>query len=220
MPRFKIIVLASCWKVVSISTAHCEEYGKYTHSSEEPFNLSSATSFEEQICKMVTTLPKRPALQPQTVKKGPYTVPAHGALPVVGETLPRRHPSAQHKLLQHPEQGVETIYDILERSARKFGNADALGSRRVLDTHVETKSTPDGRGGTVEKKWTFSELSDYTYISFEELRKRALRVGAAMRMLGLQRGDRVEVYGATSAFWFTVAHGTLFSLRMGYNQAD
>jgi long-chain acyl-CoA synthetase len=163
---------------------------------------------------MMPSLPLRPVLQPQTIKKGPYTVPAHGALPVTGETLPRRHPSAQHKLLQRPEQGISTVFDILERSAQKFGNADALGSRRVLDTHVETKRTPDGHGGTVEKEWTFYELSDYTYISFEELRKRALRVGVAMRMLGLRRGDRVEVYGATSAFWFTVAHGKLSAPRL------
>lgn len=157
----------------------------------------------------MTSIPRRPVLQPQTTKRGPYTVPAHGALPVAGETLPRRHPSAQHKLLQHPEQGVTTVFEILERSARKFANADALGSRRVLDAHVETKRTPDDHGGTVEKEWTFYQLSDYMYISFKELRKRALRVGAAMRMLGLRRGDRVEIYGATSAFWFTVAHGTL-----------
>jgi long-chain acyl-CoA synthetase len=115
---------------------------------------------------------------------------------------------AQYRLLEHPEQGVTTVFDILQRSAQKFGAADALGSRRVLRTHVEVKSVPDGHGKTTEKKWTFYELSDYTYISYHELRKRALRAGAAMRLLGLQQGDRVEIYGATSAFWLTVAHGT------------
>jgi long-chain acyl-CoA synthetase len=156
---------------------------------------------------MTTPLPQRPALQPRVVKQGPYTVVAHGALPVAGETLPRRHPSAQYELLKHPEQGVATVFDILERSARKFGAADALGSRRVLGMHVKTRNVSDGRGGTVEKEWTLYELSEYSYISFHELRNQALCTGAAMRGLGLQQGDRVEIYGATSAFWFTVAHG-------------
>lgn len=156
---------------------------------------------------MTTPLPQRPALQPRVVKHGPYTVVAHGALPVAGETLPRRHPLAQHELLKHPEQGVATIFDILERGARKFSAANALGSRKVIGTHVKTKDVSDGRGGMVEKKWTLYELSEYSYISFHELRIRALCVGAAMRGLGLRQGDRVEIYGATSAFWFTVAHG-------------
>lgn len=124
-----------------------------------------------------------------------------------GETIPRRHPSAKRKLLEQPESGAATVYDILKRSARKFGKASALGSRKVLDTHVETKKVQDGHGGTVDKQWTYYELSDYTYISFVELEQCALRTGAAMRTLGLQRNDRVEIYAATSAFWFTVAHG-------------
>ncbi|KAF2119428.1 hypothetical protein BDV96DRAFT_610450 [Lophiotrema nucula] len=156
---------------------------------------------------MANSLPPRPDLQPRTVKRGPYTVEADGAPQVAGETIPRRHPSAKHKLLEEPEPGVATVYDILKRSARKFGKANALGSRKVLDTHVETKKIKNGQGETVEKKWTYYELSDYSYISFLELESRALRAGAAMRKLGLEKNDRIEIYAATSAFWFAVAHG-------------
>lgn len=126
---------------------------------------------------------------------------------MVGETIPRRHPSAKYELVKQPEAGVATVYDILTRGARKFGKASAVGSRKVLGTHVETKKVRDSQGNKVDKEWTYYELADYTYISYLELEQRALRTGAAMRALGLQRNDRVEIYAATSAFWFTVAHG-------------
>lgn len=156
---------------------------------------------------MATSLPHRPTLEPRTVKQGPFTVEADGVPHVAGETIPRRHPSAKHALLTRPDPGVATVYDVLTRGARKFGNADALGSRKVLGTHVETKKVRDSQGNSVDKEWTFYELSDYTYISYVELEQRALSAGAAMRALGLQRNDRVEIYAATSAFWFTAAHG-------------
>ncbi|KAF2794232.1 acetyl-CoA synthetase-like protein [Melanomma pulvis-pyrius CBS 109.77] len=156
---------------------------------------------------MAESLLKRPVLQPQIVTRSPYTVEAPDAPKVDGETIPRRHPSAKHKLVEQPEPGVATVYDVLRRSARKFGKASALGSRKALHTHTETKQVQDGQGGIIEKKWTYYELSDYTYISFLDLEQRALRTGAAMRKLGVQQNDRIEIYAATSAFWFTVAHG-------------
>ena len=156
---------------------------------------------------MDNSLSQRPALESRTVKQGPFTVEAAGVPPVDGETIPRRHPSAKSELLSQPELGIATVYDILTRGARKFGKANALGSRKVLDTHVETRKVRDSQGNTVNKEWTYYELADYTYISYLELEQRALQAGAAMRTLGLQRNDRVEIYAATSAFWFTVAHG-------------
>jgi long-chain acyl-CoA synthetase len=156
---------------------------------------------------MASSSHPRSPIQPRVLKQGPYTVEPDGAQKVAGETLPRRHPVAKETLLHEPEAGIATVYDILVRSARKFGDADAVGTRKVLDTHTETKKVKNGQGELVDKKWTYYELSDYHYISFNELERRALRVGAAMRKAGLKRNDRIEIYAATSAFWFTVAHG-------------
>ncbi|WPH04741.1 Hypothetical protein R9X50_00763600 [Acrodontium crateriforme] len=156
---------------------------------------------------MADHLSRRPIIQPRTIKPGPYTIEVEGVAKVHGETLPRRHPLAKDKLLTEPEPGVATLYDVLKRSVRKYGQLDALGSRKVVDTHVETKKVSDGQGGQVEKKWTFYELSDYSYITFEEFEKQALTAGTALRKLGLEPNDRIEMYAATSAFWITVAHG-------------
>ncbi|CAI6337224.1 unnamed protein product [Periconia digitata] len=150
--------------------------------------------------------PRSPIL-PRALKRGPYTVEADGAQKVAGETLPRRHPVAKHTLLHEPEPGIATVYDILVRSARKFADANAVGSRKVLNTHIETKKVKNGQGELVDKKWTYYELSDYHYISFNDLKNRALRVGQALRKAGLKQNDRIAIYAATSAFWFTIAHG-------------
>ncbi|KAH7083786.1 hypothetical protein FB567DRAFT_529921 [Paraphoma chrysanthemicola] len=156
---------------------------------------------------MASPLHPRSPIQPRVLKRGPYTVEVDGAQTVAGETLPRRHPVAKNELLHEPEPGVATVYDILMRSARKFGKSDAVGSRKVLDIHTEIKKVANGQGDLLDKKWTYYELSDYHYISFDELKIRALRAGAAMRKAGLKPNDRIEIYAATSAFWFTVAHG-------------
>lgn len=162
---------------------------------------------------MSTPLPRRPALRPRATRSGPCTVEAEGASKVEGETVPRRHPSARSVLAGEPEPGVATIFDVLKHGSRKFGDANALGSRKVLNTHAERKEVPDGRGGTAEKDWRYYELSDYSYTSYSQFERNALQAGTAMRKLGLQRNDRIEIYAASSAFWLTVAHGLLRRLQ-------
>ncbi|KAH0276046.1 putative AMP-binding enzyme, partial [Aureobasidium melanogenum] len=152
---------------------------------------------------------KLPSLHPRIIKSGPYTVEVEGVAMVDGETIPRRHPLAKEGLHERPEPEVQTIFDILRQAAKKHGHAHAMGSRRVLDTLTETKQTRDKEGKLVDKQWTYYELSDYSYLSYVEFEQRALLTGMAMRSLGLSRNDRIEIYAATSAFWFTVAHGAI-----------
>ncbi|KAH0343545.1 putative AMP-binding enzyme, partial [Aureobasidium melanogenum] len=152
---------------------------------------------------------KLPSLQPRIIKSGPYTVGVEGVAMVDGETIPRRHPLAKERLHERPEPEVQTVFDILRQAAKKHGHAHAMGSRRVLDMHTETKQTRDREGKLIEKQWTYYELSDYSYLSYVEFEQRTLLTGMAMRSLGLSRNDRIEIYAATSAFWFTVAHGAI-----------
>lgn len=153
-------------------------------------------------------------LQPRMAKKGPFTVEASGYEPVEGETIPRRHPSVKDKLITQPEEGVATTYDILRRGAAKFGNAKCVASRRLIKTHVENKKVKkivDGVEKEVDKKWTYFELSGYSYLSFIEFERLALQLGAGMRKLGLQKADRLHIYGATRF----VDPSTPLSFRLG-----
>ena len=133
-------------------------------------------------------------------QRGPFTVEASGYEPVKGETIPRRHPVSKDKLQTTPSEGVRTIFDILKYSADKFGNAKAIGSREVIKTHVESKKvkkTVDGQTQEVDKKWTYFELSGYSYISFLEYQQLALQIGAGLRELGMEKGDRLHIFATT-----------------------
>lgn len=137
----------------------------------------------------------------QMTKKPPFSVerPGYSEKPE-GETIPRTNVVAKEKLVTRPSDDVKTIYDNLRRAAEKFGNAKAMGTRRVLKTHTETKKIKkiiDGKEQEVEKKWTYFELSGYEYISFIEYEKMSLAFGAGLRHLGLKKNDRMHQYGAT-----------------------
>ncbi|RMD44597.1 hypothetical protein DV735_g528, partial [Chaetothyriales sp. CBS 134920] len=148
-------------------------------------------------------------IQPQLVAKPPFSVDAPGYEKKAGETVPRVNPLAKDGLITQPSSEVATIYDNLRRAARKFGNSKAIGTRKIIKTHTELKKVKkivDGKEEEVEKKWTFFELSGYSYISFVEYEQMSLRAGAGLRSLGLEPGDKMHLYGATSAHWLSASH--------------
>ncbi|KAL8715288.1 MAG: hypothetical protein Q9220_001246 [cf. Caloplaca sp. 1 TL-2023] len=143
-------------------------------------------------------------------KSGPHTVEASGAAKIKGESIPRRNLAAKDKLRTVPEEGVRTVYDILRHSAAKYGDAKAVGSRKLIRTHEEVKKikkTIEGKEETVDKKWTYFEMSEYHYITFLEYEQMALRCGAGLRKLGLAKGDRLHLFAATTPYWLAMAHG-------------
>lgn len=143
---------------------------------------------------------KNQALQPRIYESPPFSVEASGYEPVEGETIPRRHPLAKDKLVTTPSADIKTIFDILKSSADKYGNAKALGTRRLIKTHVENKKvkkTVDGQTKEVDKKWTYYEMSEYSYVSFAEYERMALNIGSGLRKLGMVKNDRLHLFAAT-----------------------
>nr|POE82417.1 long-chain-fatty-acid--coa ligase 1 [Quercus suber] len=148
--------------------------------------------------------------QPKYYKRGPFTVEVPGVQKVEGETVPRRNTRTVQELKSTPHPDVNTIYDILQWSSKKFGNAKALGKRKLIKTHEETKKVKkviDGKEQQVDKKWQYYELSPYHYISFAEFKTLALNIGSAFRALGLESPDRVHLFAATHPHWLAIAHG-------------
>ncbi|KAI9839230.1 MAG: hypothetical protein M1819_003223 [Sarea resinae] len=149
---------------------------------------------------------------PRIVKRPPFSVDAPGYEPVEGETIPRRNPRTQNKLKTQPEEGIATIYDIVKRSSLKYGNAKAVGARKLVKTHNEVKKIKkkvDGKDVEVDKTWTYFELSEYTYMSFVEYERMTLQLGAGLRKLGMNKEDRLHIFAATSSHWLGMAHGAL-----------
>jgi long-chain acyl-CoA synthetase len=148
--------------------------------------------------------------QPRSYKRGPFTAEVKGAEKKDGETIPRRNVRTLDELKTVPEPGINTIFDILKRSSEKYGNAKALGKRKLIKLHEENKKvkkTVDGKETEVDKKWTYYELSGYEYMSFVEYEQMALNIGCGFRALGMQPKDRVHLFAATHPYWLATAHG-------------
>ncbi|KAL8900154.1 MAG: hypothetical protein Q9207_005830 [Kuettlingeria erythrocarpa] len=148
--------------------------------------------------------------QAMVYRPEPYTAEATGVDIVAGETVPRRGVAAKDGLIKVPEDGVETVYDILRHSARRYGRANALGSRKLIRTHEEikkVKKTVQGKEETVDKKWTYFEMSEYHFMSFLEYERMALQCGAGLRKLGMSKDDRLHIFAATTPYWLAMAHG-------------
>lgn len=133
-------------------------------------------------------------------KKGPFSVEVPGVEKVKGETLPRRNTKCKDGLIVQPDPSVKTVYDIIQYAASKFGDAKCMGTRTVLNIYKEKKMVKkivDGKETEVEKEWSYFELSPYKYMSFIEFQKHVSSLGAGLKKIGLGKGDKIHLYGAT-----------------------
>jgi long-chain acyl-CoA synthetase len=133
-------------------------------------------------------------------RKPPFSVEVPGVEKKDGETIPRRNPLAKDGIIYTPSPEIKTTYDIVKRAVKKFGNAKCMGTRTIVQEHVENKKVKkviDGKEQEVDKKWTYFELSGYSYISFIEYDKMVHDVASGLAGLGLTKQDKVHVYGAT-----------------------
>lgn len=134
------------------------------------------------------------------VHKPPFTVEAPGVEKVPGETIPRRHPKAKDGLIDSPAEGVHTIYDLIKRSARVYPNHTAVGARKLVKLHKETKKvkkTIDGEVQEVDKEWQYFELTGYEYLTYKQYEQRLEAVGSGLRNLGITSDDKVHIFGTT-----------------------
>lgn len=137
-----------------------------------------------------------------------------GAPKIEGESLPRRNVKVADQLVMTPAENVNTLYDLLRYAAKTFGNAKAVGTRRIIDVHTETKKIKkmiEGKETEVDKNWQYFELSPYEFKSFNEFERVCLELGSALKHLGFDQKDRLHLYAATSAQWLSSAHGAFFN---------
>ncbi|KAK6850091.1 long-chain acyl-CoA synthetase [Apiospora arundinis] len=143
------------------------------------------------------------------VHKPPFTVEAPGCPKVDGETIPRRHVKYKDGLVNSPADGVHTVFDIIRRSARLYPDNHAVGYRKLIKLHKETKKVQknvDGQVKEVSKEWQFFELSPYSFITYKEYEKLILELGCGLRQLGLGPDKMLHLFGTTSASWISMSH--------------
>jgi long-chain acyl-CoA synthetase len=140
-------------------------------------------------------------LEPRMSLKPPFTIEVADSPAVPGETIPRRNVRSPKKLLVSPdEENISTVFDIVKQSSKKYGDRRAVGSRKLIKTHHETKKVKkviDGKVQEVDKNWTYFELSGYTYLSFKEYETLVLQLGSGLSYLGLKPKDRVHLFAST-----------------------
>jgi long-chain acyl-CoA synthetase len=112
----------------------------------------------------------------------------------------RRSVMAAEGIQRIPAPGVHTLYDLLQRSARKYSNNNALGYRTLeamIEEEKEVIKVIDGVETTVVKKWSYFQMSGYQYITYAEAGQMALDIGAGFRHLGLLETAKVEIFAPT-----------------------
>lgn len=77
--------------------------------------------------------PSFQAMNPQYHQR-PYCVQVYHT-PTQGETSPFRHARVKQHLHYIPEDGVNTVWNLVRRAAH-FGNHRALGYRKGISTHL------------------------------------------------------------------------------------
>ncbi|KAL7951906.1 hypothetical protein V8C42DRAFT_21860 [Trichoderma barbatum] len=143
------------------------------------------------------------------VRKAPFTIESPGYEKVPGETIPRRHPAAKDGLLNKPHDDVHTVFDIVRRSAREYPNHLAVGHRRLIELHKETKKVPkniDGQVVEVDKEWQYFELSKFDFLTFKEYETLVLQLGSGLRKIGLDGAHRLHLFATTSVNWISMSH--------------
>jgi len=131
--------------------------------------------------------------------KPPFSVEVPGYKPVEGEGIPRRNSRAVDKLLS-TLPNVETMFDIVTHASKSYGDSKAIGSRKLITMHEETKKVTkvvNGQKTEVDKTWSYFEMSKYTYLSAREYETLVLQIGAGLRNLGLVESDRVHIFAQT-----------------------
>lgn len=143
--------------------------------------------------------PASTVLHARFMSKPPFSVDVPGCKPVEGEGIPRRNTRSVDKLVS-TLPGVETMFDIVTYAAKSYGDSPAIGSRKLIAMHEETKKVTkvvDGKKQEVDKTWSYFEMSKYTYLSARQYETLVLQIGAGLRNLGLVETDRVHIFAQT-----------------------
>lgn len=130
--------------------------------------------------------------EPGTVEIGPPKVD--------GESRIRRLAKTKDRLVTQPLEGVETVADVLAYAARTHGTKDAFGYRDIIDIVEEEKEVKKVVGGkevTEIKKWKYFHLSDYKFISYNDVFETVTEISRALIDLGITTDDIVNVYAQT-----------------------
>ncbi|KAJ3080641.1 long-chain fatty acid-CoA ligase [Rhizoclosmatium hyalinum] len=113
----------------------------------------------------------------------------------------RRNLKSPGTLVERPEEGINTLFDILQRGFAKYPLKPTFGSRRVqriIEEQKEvTKKIPGGGEVKEMKTWKFFELSGYEWLTWGEAKVLTTAYASGLRALGMKKGDKLTIFADT-----------------------
>lgn len=119
---------------------------------------------------------------------------------IKGETPVRRSVLAEEEVVDTPAQGVHSLYDVLQYSAKRRGDMNAMAHRtleKMVSEEKEIIKVIDGVETKQTKTWKYFQLSPYHYITYNEMSTLVHDIGAGLIHLGLSPKSKIEIFAST-----------------------
>ncbi|ELP86346.1 long-chain-fatty-acid--CoA ligase, putative [Entamoeba invadens IP1] len=117
-----------------------------------------------------------------------------------GESRIRRTASGKDELIDRPDQGFLSLYELLQSFPTK-GKKEFVGYRTCLEK-VPAKTVATTENGKTINKTIFNyKMSDYKYLSDKEYYNYIKQVSFGLKELGFKKGDKIGIYCETRYEW-------------------
>ncbi|OMJ24554.1 Long-chain-fatty-acid-CoA ligase 1 [Smittium culicis] len=109
-------------------------------------------------------------------------------------------------LTNKTRSGMNTIFQIIENSAKNNADKNLFGHRTIIDKIIETKKIKKAgsENSFVEKKWEYYHLSEYKWSTYKQGFDLSLNLASGLASLGLIANDRIMIYSHTCPEWMQV----------------
>ncbi|KAI5290048.1 long-chain fatty acid-CoA ligase [Ascosphaera aggregata] len=147
-------------------------------------------------------------LAPRHTIRGPFCVEVPGSKVVKGQSAVLRHARARDGLTTTLKPNITTLYENLKFSVKTFGHKRAVGYRKLIKVHTETKKVKklvNGVESEVDKNWSYFELGPYQWLSYIEFDKLVMDLGSGLRHIGFDASQMIHLYAPTSMRWLALA---------------
>ena len=117
-----------------------------------------------------------------------------------GESGIRRLANSAEQLVQRPLEGINTVYDVVVYAPLKYGDREALGWREVIKTIEEEREiikTGDQTDVVEKKQWKYFELSEYKWMSYNQVKEAVSEISRGLIKHGVSKGDVFNIYALT-----------------------
>jgi long-chain acyl-CoA synthetase len=84
----------------------------------------------------------------------------------------------------------DTLDKIFAKSCEQYPNNPCLGKRSITEVEVFG-----------ERKFEHFTLSDFEWLTYQEVKKKVDNFGAGLAALGMQKGKNISIYADTSDYW-------------------